>query len=255
MDVWLFLCPRDRIIVRNNLRKIGAPSNQDKETFYRFSRYWIDFFSNVQLTKGQIDQIFRFEGLSYLDEALDKGEGVILLTGHLGNWELGGLALGLKGYAVSAVAMDHKNSRINQFFITLRESKGVKVIPLGKAGRECIRVLRSNRVLALLGDRIFDPSEKKVRVSFFEGAMDVPRGPAYLAYKTGAVVVPTFIIMEEPGRYVFRCFPGIDPRGFEGQEEAVCFKIMQEYVKVFESCVEENPTQWFAFQDIWKAKF
>lgn len=260
IDLWLFFCSRDLHIVQNNIKHIATQRSFSmshklaaKQTFYHFARYWVDFFSSRDLTLSQLNQWMRFEGFEYLDEALARGNGVIALTGHVGNWELGGLALGLKGYPVSAVALDHANSQINEMFIQQRESKGVKVIPLGGAARKCMKVLREKNMVALLGDRIFDTREKGVRVKFFDGGMQVPRGPAMLSLKTGAPLVPCFILMQEDGGYVYRIYPPIELTVDEdASDDEKMADLMQSYANLMESVVAKYPLQWFAFQNIWK---
>ena len=258
--IWLWICPRDLNIVQNNIKHIVTKVPQLKkncklaqETFYHFARYWVDFFSSRNLSLTELNSWMKFEGMEHFDVSLTKGNGVIALTGHVGNWELGGLALGLKDYSIAAVALEHANASVNQMFVGQRESKGVQVIPLGNAGRECIRVLRNNRVLALLGDRIFDEKEKGISVNFFDSQMLVPRGAAILSLKTGAAIVPCFIIMQKNGGYIFRAYAPLGA-GLDislSQDEKIAL-LMQEYASIMEGVVSQHPEQWFAFQNIWK---
>ncbi|MDD2654781.1 MAG: hypothetical protein PHI86_06735, partial [Candidatus Omnitrophica bacterium] len=138
----------DRVAVLNNLRVILPDNKRIRrialEVFRNFGIYLVDFFRTQRLDKETLLKKVKVINLELVDEALKQGKGVIAVTAHLCNWELAGLTMGFLGYPISAVAYPHKDERINNFFNFQRESKGLEVIPVGKAAKKCIENLRAN---------------------------------------------------------------------------------------------------------------
>jgi len=152
---------RDRRFLKANLRVIfPTASNRQlrkisRKAFRNFAKYLVDFFRFEKLNRQYIDKNIKLDNLHYFDEVLAKGKGVVVLTAHLGNWELGGVVIAQLGYPFWAVALPHKNKKVNDFFDAQRNRKGVKVIAMGKAVRNCITEIRKNHMVALVGDRDF----------------------------------------------------------------------------------------------------
>jgi KDO2-lipid IV(A) lauroyltransferase len=188
-DLHYMFAAKDRAEVKENLKAI-FPEKSDREIkgirirmFRNFAKYLVDFFRLSILDKDYVKKNIKIENISYLDEAMAKGNGVITLTAHLGNWELGGVVISLLGYPFWVVALPHRNKKVNDFFNFQRESKGVKVIELGKAYRACLEVLKENKILGLVGDRNF--KEKGILVEFFGKPTPLPKGPAIFSFNTG----------------------------------------------------------------------
>ena len=121
-DVRSFLAPRDRHCVIDNL-KVIFPDKSEKEIkqiqvrmFRNFAKYLVDFFRFETLDASYVKQHIKFENIRHFDDVLSKGKGAIGVTAHLGNWELAGVAMALSGYPVWAVALPHKNKKVNDFF-------------------------------------------------------------------------------------------------------------------------------------------
>lgn len=158
-DLRYIFAYRDRRAVTENLQAIfsNKPKSEirkmRREVFRNFAKYLVEFFRVNKLDREYIRQNMQLENLHYFDEALAKGKGFILLSAHIGNWEWGAAVVALLGYPIWVVALTHKYKRVNDFFNFQRQSKGVKVIPLGKAVRQCLAVLNKNQIVALVGDR------------------------------------------------------------------------------------------------------
>lgn len=128
--------------------------------------------------------------------AARAGRGVVLVTGHMGNWELGGAAFSARGLAVDAVAKGMANRRFGDFLDRSRRRLGVRLVELGDAPREGMRSLRQGRVLGLIADQ--NAREQGVFVPFFGVPAATFRGPALFALRAGA---PIFLGVgfREPG--------------------------------------------------------
>ncbi|MCM8782750.1 MAG: lysophospholipid acyltransferase family protein, partial [Candidatus Omnitrophica bacterium] len=163
-----------------------------REIFKNFSMYLVDFFRFKKLDLEYVKSHIEIVNKYYLDDALKKGKGVIALSAHLGNWELGGAVMGVLGYPINAIALEHRNRLVNNFFVRQRCLKNERVIPIGAALKRCFSVLKNNELLAILGDKDF--TNGGVVVKFFGRDTILPKGPAVFSLKTGAVIVPGFLI-------------------------------------------------------------
>ncbi|MBU1871803.1 MAG: hypothetical protein KKH80_03285 [Candidatus Omnitrophica bacterium] len=95
-----------------------------------FAKYLVDFFRFSRLNKNNIKKFLHTKNLHYIDNALKNGKGAIILTAHIGNWEVGGVGMALLGYDIGVVALSHRHGSVDKFFIAQREQKGVSVLPL-----------------------------------------------------------------------------------------------------------------------------
>src|SRR3989338_9282430 len=116
-----------------------------------------------------------------IDGVLNQNKGGIILTCHIGNWEMGGVVMAMLGYDISAVVLNHRHKDINDFFIKQREEKGLKVVLVDHSMKRCISVLRKNGLLALAGDRDF--TNNGIVIDFFGKPASIPKGPAMFALK------------------------------------------------------------------------
>jgi KDO2-lipid IV(A) lauroyltransferase len=256
-DARYLFTPRDRRIAADNLRAI-FPGKSDREirrirvrVFRNFAKYLVDFFRFSKIDAEYVKKNIKIENIGYIDEALSRGKGVIAVTAHLGNWELGGVVTALSGYPLWAVAQPHKSRKVDAFFNSQREGKGVRVIPLGNAVRQSIAVLRENKVLALVGDRDF--SGKGVLLDFFGKPTLFPQGPAALAIKTKAAIIPGFMLRNEDDSFTLRFEKPVyfEPSGNKDNDIA---ELTSRFKDKFEEYIRKYPQQWYVFRRFWKDK-
>ncbi|MCU0652621.1 MAG: lysophospholipid acyltransferase family protein [Candidatus Omnitrophica bacterium] len=164
------------------------------------------------------------------------------------NWELGGVVISLLGYPFSAVALPHKHKKVDAFFNHQRRSKGIKVVPLGKAVRQCLDILKKNEALALVGDRDF--TEKGIVLDFFGKPCFFPEGAAAFSLKTGAAIVPGFMIRNKNDGFTLRFEKPLEfsPSGNRNPDIAGIIKL---YKGIFEDYIRRYPDQWYAFRRFW----
>ena len=240
---------RDRRAVRENL-KVIFPEKSEGEIkmirrmmFRNFAKYLADFFRFSKLDMQYLKKNIHLENMHYLDEALAKGRGAITLSAHLGNWELGGVVIGILGYPFWVVALPHKYKKVDNFFNFQRESKGVKVIPLGKAARQCLAALNKNEIVALVGDRDF--TANGIMVNFFGKPTLLPEGPATFAIKTGASIVPGFMIRNADDSFTLRM-----EKPLERGESLL--ELLKRYNVIIEDYIRKYPEQWYMFRRFWR---
>jgi lauroyl/myristoyl acyltransferase len=257
-DLQYFFSFRDRRAVRNNLKNIVS-SDKDisyltRDVFRNFGRYLIEFFQMREMVDEQfIKKNVRLEGVDHLKKVLSEGKGGIIVTAHIGNWELGGVLLSTLGYPMMAIALPHKERPVNDLFNDQRETKGVVIVPPDEAFRRCIKQLRSNKLVALVADRDF--SENGIMMDFLGRRMLVPKGPAIFSLKTGAPVIPTFLIRNGDGTFTLSCSDPIYPPGGNRPEDEKIIKeetlkeMMCRYMPVIEEKIRSNPSQWLLFRE------
>jgi KDO2-lipid IV(A) lauroyltransferase len=253
-DVHYLFALEDRRAVMDNL-KIIFPQKKDRELcqirlamFRNFAKYLVDFFRFTKLNPEYMKKKIKIENIHYLDEGLAKGKGVIAVTAHLGNWELGGALLGELGYSFGAVALPHQNKKVDDFFNRQRKNKGVQVIPLGRAARQCLEILEENKILGLVGDRNF--LEKGIVLDFFGKSAFFPAGPAAFALKTGATIIPGFMLRNKDDSFIFRLERPIEfsPSGNKDKDLP---ELINRYKIIFEDYIRKFPDQWYMFRRFW----
>jgi KDO2-lipid IV(A) lauroyltransferase len=217
--------------------------------FRNFAKYLVDFFCFSKLDYENIKKNVKIENVHYIDDALANGKGAITLTAHIGNWELGGVVIALLGYPFWVVALPHKYKKVDNFFNFQRESKGVKVIPLGKAVRLSLDVLKENKVLALLGDRDF--SEKGLALEFFGRPAIFPQGPAAISLKTGAKLIPGFMLRNPDDTFTLKFERPLELIS-TGDKNKDLISLTTQYKNVFEDYIRRYPDQWYVFRKFWK---
>jgi KDO2-lipid IV(A) lauroyltransferase len=256
-DLHYLFAAEDRKATGDNLKAI-FPDKPDKEIrklrkgiSRNFAKYLVDFFRFSKIDPEYIEKNIRIENINYIDQILGLGKGAIIVTAHLGNWELGGAVIALKGYPFWAVALPHKYKKVDDFFRTQREAKGVMVIPLGKAVRQSLEVLKSNKALALVGDRDF--SEKGLILDFFGKPAIFPQGPAALALKTGATIITGFMVRNDDDSFTLTFEKPIDfvPTGNKDND---LINLTVQYKQILERYIRKYPDQWYVFRKFWKDK-
>jgi KDO2-lipid IV(A) lauroyltransferase len=246
---------RDRKAVTENLRVI-FPEKPAREIaqirnklFHNFAKYLIDFFRFEKLDKKYIAKHIRLIGLHYYDECLAEGKGAIVVTAHLGNWELGGVVISMLGYPFLTVALPHSSKDVNALFNGQREGKGVKVLPLGKAAKGCLRGLKRNELVALVGDRDFGGNG--MTVDFFGKPTVFPMGPAVFSLKTKTKIIPGFMLRNKDDSFSLIISKPLDFTP-SGDEEKDLKDIITSYKVIFEDYIRRYPEQWYMFRRFWK---
>lgn len=244
----------DRISVRENLRVIFPEIENTrlrkytKSVFIHFGLYLANFFKFKRLCRSYIKKHVVIEGAQYIDNALSAGKGLIIVGAHIGNWELGGITLGLMGYPMNAVALPHKHSAVDLFFNRRRESKGMHVIPIHNAVRGCLEAFSRNEIVALLGDRDF--TQGGIVMDFFGRPTLIPKGPAVFSLRNKIPMLCGFMVSEKTGKFRFIFNPPIQFTP-SGEYEKDMRSLTGLYLKQIEDCIRRYPGQWAMFRRFW----
>ena len=246
---------KDRESVIFNHSRV-LPENDEKtikkialSVFINFGKHLADFFRFSRVNEEFIKENVDIVNLEYLSHALKAHPGVIVLTAHLGNWELGGAIVARLGFPFYAVALSHTHEKVTQFFNTQRALCGVKVIPVGFALKKCYRLLKTKNIVALLGDKDFNGSG--VVLDFCSGSALIPRGPAFFALRTGAVIMPAFALRNNQDRLSLIFEKPIVVKNEHGDLKAEN-DLINEYTHIIEKYVLQYPEQWYMFQPFFR---
>jgi KDO2-lipid IV(A) lauroyltransferase len=196
-------------------------------------------------------QAARVEGWPHLEKALAKGKGVLLVTAHLGNWELLAAALAARVPA-GAVAQKIYDSRFDSLITDFRENHlGVSMIKRGMALRGILEALKKNQLVIVLCDQ--DSGKDGVFVPFFGRSAWTQSGTARIALKTGAALVPAFMVRGEDGLFEMRVEKEIPlPSGADMEKKVL--ETVRRYTEVIESFVRAYPDQWVWMHERWRTR-
>ncbi len=224
-----------RRTVQENLRLAGADPGVSREVFRNFGRYLVEFFRVDRI----VPEALAIEGREHVDAARRQG-GVLVLTVHVGHWELGGAALRALGVPLAAVALRHRDAGVNALFDAQRRRWGLEVIPVDDhTSARCVRALRSGTAVGVLGDVAFGGESALVRV--FGRQVRLPRGPAVLAVRAGVPVLPAVLLREAPFKFRLVCEPLLYPaRPGRGAVAA----LVEACAQAVERLIRRAPEQW-----------
>ncbi|MBF0122916.1 MAG: lysophospholipid acyltransferase family protein [Candidatus Omnitrophica bacterium] len=244
---------KDREAVMRNLRQITRSEEglweKARSVFQNFGVYLIDFFFMYKTVNQKfIEENVVIKGWDNFEKAHARGKGVIILTAHIGNWEMGAALLGRLGHSLMAVALPHKERRVNELFNRQRQNYGVTVIPVNTAVRRCIEALKKNKCVALLGDRDFGTFGEPL--PFFGRPTLIPKGASFFSLKTGAAILPSFVIPQGDGTYELSFGEAIlPPERTSGDDQAAMLDLMKRSVGAIEEKIRANPTHWLMFRE------
>lgn len=220
-----------------------------KNIFRNFAKYLTDFLRFSKIDAEYIKKNITIKHRENLDAALANGRGAILLSAHIGNWELGAAITSNLGYPLNVLVLDHKDRRVNDFFVEQRSACNVNVISLSGQLKQCFRVLKKNELLGIAGDRDF--TQSGVKGDFFGQTAILPKGAAAISLRTGAPVVPTFLIRKADDTFEFTFESPIKVEN-TGDKEANMRYIMKKSFSAIEKYIKRYPDQWYAFGKIWE---
>jgi KDO2-lipid IV(A) lauroyltransferase len=203
------------------------------------------------MSRTEVLNSVEFQGLEHFEEARKGGKGALLVTAHFGNWELYGAAIACAGYPLSMVVYPQHNRRVDEQLNRLRRGKGSEIIYKRDAAREIFRALRQNRFVAVLIDQ--DAGSDGIFCDFLGHPASTARGPALLAYKAGAPLIPGAIVRIFRGKHIGYIHDIIYPK-FDQPAESEVFRLTQELNSIISGYIREHPDHWYWVHRRWKTR-
>ena len=248
--------PERRFITERRLQRVCGPQLQGEElaqavkaSFESYARYWYDGARIGDLDDAKVEAGFSHQGFHHIEEALDTGTAPILALPHLGGWEWAGTWMArVPGYPVISVVEPLKPARLFDWMVEERRRMGIDIVSLGPdAASVLIKSLRAGQVVCLLSDR--QVGSGGVEVEFFGERTLLPGGPATLALRTGAAILPTAVYQDGPNhRGVVR--PPV-PAERQGRLRADVVRVTQDLASALEELIRAAPEQWHLMQPNW----
>ena len=252
---------RYRRRIRKNL-KIAFGSSYDNRDIENITRMLTKnlglilaetILSGTKNKKNILDRI-SVHGTENLDNALSYGKGVVAVSAHLGSFTLIGVKMLREGYPFTTLVKESKHQGIAKAARKMQREQGGRftyIDPWSKALRQIISLLRRNEIVCLIADEKKRHSE--IYVEFFGEPAPTAIGPALLSLRTGALIVPIFIVRNEELSHKIFIEPHLKPN-LNGKITEDIYIITTAYTKVIEKYVRNYPDQWFWINNRWKKR-
>ena len=249
------LSPRRRAAVLSNLDVIGGAGHprlsrrSDREraarsVFRSYRRFFIEFLAQRRLIRRAWDRAFRFEGMETLYTAASRGRGAIVAAPHLGNWELGGLALARLGFRVHVVTGTQIHPLLSGAVRALKEESGIAVSTPDDGFVPLLETLRRGGLVVLLVDG--DVYTRGVDAAFFGRRVPFPAGPALLSRRSGAPLVHAHSVRSGDGHWI--SFDGADAPDLALSLERDLERLTGCVAAAQERNIAANVAQWCIFR-------
>jgi len=252
-----FIDRRHRLITLRNL-EIAFPETSlawrttlARQCFENFGKTIFELPALLHMPEDRILQMVKFEGVEHYLEARAQKKGVLLLTAHIGNWELMALAHGLQGYKLNFVARPLDNPYMNRWITRFRMRSGNHIIPKKGGFRGVYAALKRGESVGLLMDQAVTGSDG-VFVDFFGQKAGTSRAMAILACRFNSPVLPTYIY-REPDDMSHRVVVGPPvPLTITSNKNQDIIENTQRFQHALEGIIRRHPEQWFWMHRRWK---
>jgi lauroyl/myristoyl acyltransferase len=251
-----YVKPSIRQAIMDNMRHVlPRSSERQRRTIARrvirnnFKNYY-DLIRIPHLTKDDVERMVAdVHGTEYLDEAFARGKGVIIISGHIGNFNIVPQIAIIRGYPVVAIAEDIKPQKLYDFLNNLRMRFGLKFINANSSQvRTIYKLLRDNGGLILAADK--DVTEAKEPVLFFDAVADLPPGPVALALRLDSTIIPAHSVRLRDNTSVLHIYPPMELER-TGDKELDKQVNLRKVAIVLEEMIRKAPDQWAALQRVW----
>ena len=202
------------------------------------------------LTSEYIESSIEFEGFEFIDKALKKNKGVLIMGAHYGNWEMFGYLMGYKGYPMDSVYKAFDNKYLDKLMRDRRAFYGGAPIEMKNAVVKILKSLKNNHLVCMLFDQRAEPKES-LYMDFMGREARTNKGLAMIAMRTGAPVVPVFITRTAKGHKLV--VQDEVPISITGDKDKDIITNTSMFNKVLEEKVKERPDQWLCCLPRWKS--
>lgn len=252
-----WLTPKQRELACEHLRRSLTPIDERcaatiaKQCFQHLGKTVVEFMQLPRLDRTQIQRYVTFEGVEHVEEALAQGKGAIILTGHFGNWELLAASISTTVAPLTPIVRELRSPRLNALVSHYRAQAGYTTIDRDTGIRQALQCLKRNELLGIVAD--VDTTVSGVFVDFFGRRAYTPYSPVAIALKTGAVILPTFIIRQPDGshRAIIESPLALERTNIKEKDLVTN---TQKFTKIIESYIRQYPAQWIWMHQRWKTE-
>lgn len=234
-------------------------NNQKPNIFNLFSNYYSFGMTLIDKVLFLVREknYFKYEYYNedYIENALKKGKGAILLSAHIGNWDIAGNLLQNRlKTTINAVMVDNEKTEIKDAIQKVDEKRNFKIIPLKTDSPDTMIAIRQalsrNELVCLHGDRTIE--NRGINVPFLGKEAIFPDGAFQIALLTEAPVIPVFITKKGFHTYTFKAFEVLEFKNISRNDRKIkVSEGVNKFVKIIEELVTKQPDQWFNFYQFW----
>lgn len=244
--------PAKAALVRSNIRRVTGQEpgeSEVREAFASYIRYWLQAFRLPIVPQEYLERVLEVEGLEHIKQAQAAGKGVVFALPHVGNWDVAGAWFTSNDVPLSVVVERLQPVELHEWFENFRSSLGMSVVVNDDhVAGVLIAALKRGEAIALLCDRDVDGTGGDFE--FFGEVTKLPKGPATLALRTGAALIP-FAVFETPtGFRAVVDAPVQIERSGAGLRSDVDL-VTQRLTRRIEALIRQEPSQWHLFQPNW----
>ena len=212
----------------------------------------VDTLRISNMTHGDFDRLVQEEGVfSKIEQALERGKGLIFVTAHLGNWELITHVIGAHGYKGGVIGRRIYYEPFNRVLERIRRLSGAVIIYRDESPRSVLQILRKNQVIGMLPDQDVDNIEG-IFIPFFGKDAYTLTAPAKFAYASGAPILPVFMVRE--GLRYRLVADELLWSNHQNEREKEIERLTTAWSQVFESMIRRYPEQWVWMHRRWKTQ-
>jgi len=255
-NIFILIDKKRKAITFNNLllafpnKKQNEINNILKNSYQNLGITLVELLYIKKIKNEEIPNFIEYENIELIDELLKREKGLLLLSGHYGNWEyLAYSASILSGKKLNVIVKAQKNKKLNKILNEYRAKSGNRLIPMNKAALEIVRIIKNKGMVALLADQAAS-KKSDIFVDFFNRPAITYEAPAKLALKFDIPIIMGFAERQENFKYKVKLFE-IKYDDIKGNENAVEL-LTQRHVKYLEEQIIKNPNQWAWQHNRWK---
>lgn len=251
---YIFLFKRRKITIENLANSFPEKSIKEikiiaKKVFQNIGITFIEFALFPKLNK-KITDLVKYRNLDLMFEKCKLGKGLIMLSGHFGNWELNAFSTGyISGYPLTIIVKTQSNKLVDKLINKHRTLLGNKVVPMQNSVREILNVLNTGGVVAMLADQ--SAPKESVFINFFNREVATFQGPAVFALKTKAPLLMGFIIRNEDFTYEV-ILEEIQTNDLDDYNEQNVKILTQRHTALLEEYIRKYPHLWMWTHRRWK---
>lgn len=211
----------------------------------------VEEFRLQHISEADLKQTLTWEGESHATDVLAAGKGMIVLSAHLGNWDILCTMAPKFNFPTTIITKNIKNKALNRFWMQARSRFGLKFVPAHNSYRLCLAALRRNEIVGFILDQNMIRTEG-IFVDFFGKPACTSPGLAFMSAQSGAAVIPVFIVRQPDGTHRVQMRPPIAPP--PDRKPETIQEYTQLYTKVIEDAVRANPDQWIWIHRRWRTQ-
>jgi len=250
-----FVTKNRRKVAKKNLKiafgdKLSERERNEliKKVYKNIGFMLVEFILLKKIDKSNFKEFVKIEGYENLKKAFEKDKGIIIYGAHFGNWEWLGVFISLLGFPLNAIVQEQHNPYFDDYINGLRRSKGVNIIKLGVSIRKAYSKLKKGECVFILGDQ--DARDRGWKLKFFGKSASTYPGVIQLAERTGALIVPSFLIRNDFADHKLVFYPARKVETGLSQKEKN--EKLQKLNNLTEKVITENKEQWFWVHKRWK---